>query len=475
MGQLNPQFHAALVIFLLTRDGEVATIGGKQFDVTALRMRAGQTERGVAAETDGVQREPLPEIAQSIRSATLAELPEGTTVTSIRALLPRFAEFGRVVLPLWTTGSLPRPLGGPLDKTRERAGAGSRGQPMEHNAERDEARLRSAALRSDLAHGSNALERLAHGLQDPSLVTEANSAFRQALAADPMVHQLVGDATRLRALAAEVSEHTWRRFERPLMAAMLPEFFTIDQLRFAVSHIAVAAGREVESSSNFRRRLADLMESGVLVDAGEAHDVEQRGRPPRLYRFEPAHWAGWLAQKARGDLAEGRAEFVQRSPRRKRDEADAGNHSSASKPASERSTGERTREELIRERLLRLSQVNYAPRYSRRAANADFEVVADDTASDALLPSKEMGAAKMDTVELPLRTPDRSSTAAPLPMQESERPQQAPESARIEQLEQLVSRLSNDIETGRAETNRLLRLVEEQLRARRNEGGEPTA
>jgi hypothetical protein len=60
-------------------------------------------------------------------------------------------------------------------------------------------------------------------------------------------------------------------------------------------------------------------------------------------------------------------------------------------------------------------------------------------------------------------------------MLESERPQQAPASARIEQLEQLVSRLSNDIETGRAETNRLLRLVEEQLRARRDESGEPTA
>ena len=149
--------------------------------------------------------------------------------------------------------------------------------------------------------------------------------------------------------------------------------------------------------------------------------------------------------------------------------------SSSSASAPSRAAGERTREEIIRERLLKLSRANYAPRHSRRAANADFEVEAEDRASDALLPSVGMDAAKMDTVELPVRTPDRASAAAPLPMLESERPQQAPASARIEQLEQLVSRLSNDIETGRAETNRLLRLVEEQLRARRDESGEPTA
>jgi hypothetical protein len=447
MGIPTSQLHAALVIFLLTPEGDIVTVGGVRIRVQDLMLHAGLAGRGErGGDRDAIERavpDSEPEFARVIRRATLAELPEGTSITSIRALIPRMFSLDRVVIPLWATGSVPR-----------------------------------HALETLLAHArpnAGALERLSRELRDPSLVVEANRAFRQALAADPMVHQLVGDATRLRALSAEVIERESRPLERPLIASMLPELFTIDQLRFAVSQIAVAAGREVESSSNFRRRLSDLMECGVLVDAGESHEVEQRGRPPRLYRFELARWAGWLAQKAVGDLAEDRAELVQRSPRRKRDEADGVKRSSSSASAPSRAAGERTREEIIRERLLKLSRANYAPRHSRRAANADFEVEAEDRASDALLPSVEMDAAKMDTVELPVRTPDRASAAAPLPMLESERPQQAPASARIEQLEQLVSRLSNDIETGRAETNRLLRLVEEQLRARRDESGEPTA
>jgi hypothetical protein len=384
-----------------------------------------------------------PEFARVIRRATLAELPEGTSITSIRALVPRMFSLDRVVIPLWATGSVPR-----------------------------------HALETLLAHArpnAGALERLSRELRDPSLVVEANRAFRQALAADPMVHQLVGDATRLRALSAEVIERASRPLERPLIASMLPELFTIDQLRFAVSQIAVAAGREVESSSNFRRRLSDLMECGVLVDAGESHEVEQRGRPPRLYRFELARWAGWLAQKAVGDLAEDRAELVQRSPRRKRDEPDAAKRLIATKSDLEPSTGERTREELILARLLSLSQQPRKARYARRAQSIDFdEFAAEELAADGMSaarsPSMERAAS-----EFPVRSPDRSldpslaavSGTAPA----GEGAQQAPASARIEQLEQLVSRLSNDVETGRAETNRLLRLVEEQLRARRDEGG----
>jgi len=90
--------------------------------------------------------------------------------------------------------------------------------------------------------------------------------------------------------------------------------------------------------------------------------------------------------------------------------------------------------------------------------------------SAARSPSMERAAS-----ELPVRSPDRSLdpslAAASGTAPAGEGAQQAPASARIEQLEQLVSRLSNDVETGRAETNRLLRLVEEQLRARRDEGG----
>jgi hypothetical protein len=436
MGIPTSQLHAALVIFLLTPEGDIVTVGGVRIRVQDLMLPAGLAGRGErGGDRDAIERavpDSEPEFARVIRRATLAELPEGTSITSIRALVPRMFSLDRVVIPLWAVGSVPR-----------------------------------HALDTLLAHtkpNAGALERLSRELRDPSLVAEANRAFRQALAADPMVHQLVGDATRLRALSAEVIERASRPLERPLIASMLPELFTIDQLRFAVSQIAVAAGREVESSSNFRRRLSDLMECGVLVDAGESHEVEQRGRPPRLYRFELARWAGWLAQKAVGDLAEDRAELAQRSPRRKRDEADGVKRSSSSASAPSRAAGERTREEIILARLLNLSQ---QPRVLRslRPANADLEMVAEDRASDARFPSMEMEAA-----ELPIRTPDRSS--APAPTHESAQPASA--SARIEQLEQLVSRLSNDIETGRAETTRLLRLVEEQLRARRGEGREPT-
>lgn len=447
MGIPTSQLHAALVIFLLTPEGDIVTVGGVRIRVQDLMLHAGLAGRGErGGDRDAIERavsDSEPEFARVIRRATLAELPEGTNITSIRALIPRMFSLDRVVIPLWATGSVPR-----------------------------------HALETLLAHArpnAGALERLSRELRDPSLVAEANRAFRQALAADPMVHQLVGDATRLRALSAEVIERASRPLERPLIASMLPELFTIDQLRFAVSQIAVAAGREVESSSNFRRRLSDLMECGVLVDAGESHEVEQRGRPPRLYRFELARWAGWLAQKAVGDLAEDRAELVQRSPRRKRDEPDAAKRLIATKSDLEPSTGERTREELILARLLSLSQQPRKARYARRAQSIDFdEFAAEELAADGMSaarsPSMERAAS-----EFPVRSPDRSldpslaavSGTAPA----GEGAQQAPASARIEQLEQLVSRLSNDVETGRAETNRLLRLVEEQLRARRDEGG----
>jgi hypothetical protein len=438
MGIPTSQLHAALVVFLLTPEGDIVTVGGVRIRVQDLMLHAGLAGRGErGGDRDAIERavpDSEPEFARVIRRATLAELPEGTNITSIRALIPRMFSLDRVVIPLWATGSVPR-----------------------------------HALETLLAHArpnAGALERLSRELRDPSLVAEANRAFRQALAADPMVHQLVGDATRLRALSAEVIERASRPLERPLIASMLPELFTIDQLRFAVSQIAVAAGREVESSSNFRRRLSDLMECGVLVDAGESHEVEQRGRPPRLYRFELARWAGWLAQKAVGDLAEERAEVAQRSPRRTRDEADGVKRSSSSASAPSRATGERTREELIRARLLNFSQPSHASRRSRQAANFGSEMAAEESIGDASRPSFGM----VPSVRFDLAH-DRPSSAAPAPTPESEGAQQAPASARIEQLEQLVSRLSNDVETGRAETNRLLRLVEEQLRARRDEGG----
>ncbi|MFM1867059.1 MAG: AraR C-terminal winged domain [Planctomycetota bacterium] len=241
MGIPTSQLHAALVVFLLTPEGDIVTVGGVRIRVQDLMLHSGLAGRGErGGDRDAIERavpDSEPEFARVIRRATLAELPEGTSVTSIRALVPRMFSLDRVVIPLWATGSVPRhTLETLLAHTRPNAGA---------------------------------LERLSRELRDPSLVAEANRAFRQALAADPMVHQLVGDATRLRALSAEVIERASRPLERPLIASMLPELFTIDQLRFAVSQIAVAAGREVESSSNFRRRLSDLMEFGVLVDAGE--------------------------------------------------------------------------------------------------------------------------------------------------------------------------------------------------------------
>jgi hypothetical protein len=440
MGIPTSQLHAALVVFLLTPEGDIVTVGGVRIRVQDLMLHSGLAGRGErGGDRDAIERavpDSEPEFARVIRRATLAELPEGTSITSIRALVPRMFSLDRVVIPLWATGSVPRhTLETLLAHTRPNAGA---------------------------------LERLSRELRDPSLVAEANRAFRQALAADPMVHQLVGDATRLRALSAEVIERASRPLERPLIASMLPELFTIDQLRFAVSQIAVAAGREVESSSNFRRRLSDLMEFGVLVDAGESHEIEQRGRPPRLYRFELARWAGWLAQKAVGDLAEERAEVAQRSPRRTRDESDAAKRSSASKSDLAHSTGERTREELIRARMLNLSQTSHARR-SRQAANFGSEMAAEESIGDASRPSFGM----VPSMRFDLAH-DRPSSAAPAPTPEREGAPQAPASTRIEQLEQLVARLSNDVETGRAETHRLLRLVEEQLRARRDESREPT-
>lgn len=250
----QPSLSVALVIFVLTPEGRVETLGGEE--LTSGRMapiRAGG-----------------PDISHIIRREVEAVLPVGTVTSRIRPLMPRLRGTEAVTLPLWATGRVPESV----------FRAGGVGE------------LRGLRF--------GALERLALSLRDESLVAEARSEFRRALASDPVSHQLMGDATRLRALAVdELARESLAGDEMPPIFGLLPRAFTLDELHMAVNEAAHLPSGEVEKSTNFRRRLVDLVRDGVLAEVGERSGPEQRGRPAKLYAFSVDGWRLWLSRQHR--------------------------------------------------------------------------------------------------------------------------------------------------------------------------------
>ncbi|MFM7134897.1 MAG: hypothetical protein ACKO0W_11330 [Planctomycetota bacterium] len=254
MGLPTLRFSYAIVVFVLADDGRTETIGGQ---IEASNELAAAAARGRA----------LPRL---IEDEVRRFLPRGAMRTRVRPLMPRFSDPTTVVLPLWTFG---------------RVDADWRG-----------ARLGDGGTGDDLRFG--AIERLAARIGDLSLVAEAGAEFRRALLSDPMTHQMIPDAARLRALARDESDRDGAHDELPPIFAMLPDLFTIEELRGALRCLGHAVDDGVESSSNFRRRVAEFLEQGVLVDAGEVGDWQQKGRPPRLYRFVHPRWLHWLRRRA---------------------------------------------------------------------------------------------------------------------------------------------------------------------------------
>lgn len=149
-------------------------------------------------------------------------------------------------------------------------------------------------------------------MADETLESEAESEFRRALAADPMANRMIGDDSRMRSLALDELARGAIRGELPPVLAMLPECFTIDDLRMALARISRTPPEEVESSSNFRRRLHELVGMKVLrpvgvpgqpwVRAGAAVDEDgsRPGRKPQLYTFDAGRWREWLLERAGG-------------------------------------------------------------------------------------------------------------------------------------------------------------------------------
>jgi hypothetical protein len=211
----------------------------------------------------------------------------GLEVTSrVRPLLPRVNGAGRVLLPLWAMG---RPEGRLAPSVLD-------------DADGEQAHV----LRR--ARDMSALDEIELELGDRSLRAEAESEFRRALAADPLALQMVGEEVRMRTLASDEVSRAVESDARPPVLALLPEHFTIDELRLALASATTRMGEKGESSSNFRRRTHELVAARVLQEVGEfgramprgaGEASERAGRRPRLHRFDPAAWMAWLTRKAR--------------------------------------------------------------------------------------------------------------------------------------------------------------------------------
>ena len=286
MAPPRPVVTIAPLLFVFAPDGQVETLAGFPFDPDGLvrsgtmQIGAADPARGAAAALDRVL---AAEIARQLR-----DLP-GLAITSrLRPLVPRLAPPARIVLPMWAIARID------LD--------GVEGDLWMERARRH-------------PYGLGAAARLARLVEDPDLEREAEGEFRRALAGDPMANRLMGEDARMRALSVDELARAGRHGEAPPVLAMLPRLFTIDELRLAVARITRVPEERVESSSNFRRRVQELLGHGVLRPVGEAargwaksspvvHDEvgggTRPGRSPTLYEFDEVRWRRWLLHRAGG-------------------------------------------------------------------------------------------------------------------------------------------------------------------------------
>jgi len=148
-----------------------------------------------------------------------------------------------------------------------------------------------------------ALDELGGELGDPRFASHVMATVRAALATEPFAQRIVGEDLRMLALKEDrlSSDPTG---DRPTVIALLPETFTLNELQQAIAATLGIHPDEMESSSNFRRRLQEFVHRGVLEEAPSPRDAapaERAGRPPRHYRFEPTEWRRWLREhRSRG-------------------------------------------------------------------------------------------------------------------------------------------------------------------------------
>jgi hypothetical protein len=286
MGIPRPLVSIAPLLFVFAPDGQVETVGGFAFDPDEILRRG--TMRFDAADLAHGAGIALDRVLVGEIAGRLRELP-GLTVTSrLRPLMPRLGRRMQIVLPMWALARID------LD--------GVEGSEWMMRARRHPDGLGAAA-------------RLGDALGDPDLEREAEGEFRRALAGDPMANRLTGEDARMRTLSIDELARAGRHGEAPPVLAMLPRLFTVDELRLAVARITRVPEERVESSSNFRRRVQELLAHGVLHPVGEAargwaksspvvpEEVDagtRPGRRPTLYEFDETRWRRWLLHRAGG-------------------------------------------------------------------------------------------------------------------------------------------------------------------------------
>ncbi|MFM1822293.1 MAG: hypothetical protein RI967_559 [Planctomycetota bacterium] len=282
----RPVVSVAPLLFVFAPDGQVETVGGFAFDPDeivrrgTMRIDAAELTRGGGAALDRVL---VAEIAERLR-----DIPCVSITSRLRPLMPRLGRGMQIVLPMWALARID------LD--------GVEGDDWMAHARRH-------------PHGLGATARLSESLADPDLEREAEGEFRRALAGDPMANRLTGEDARMRTLSVDELARAGRHGEAPPVLAMLPRLFTIDELRLAVARITRVPEERVESSSNFRRRVQELLAHGVLQPVGEAargwaksspvvpEEVDagtRPGRRPTLYEFDESRWRRWLLHRAGG-------------------------------------------------------------------------------------------------------------------------------------------------------------------------------
>jgi hypothetical protein len=150
---------------------------------------------------------------------------------------------------------------------------------------------------------SEALESIGRRIGDPSFAAESAAAIRGASSSDPFLHRSLGEEARLRA-AAEEELHAPPGRDLPAAIAILPPTFSLTELQTAIAALVGRPVKDLESTSNFRRRIQEFLHRGVLVEdesGPSPSDRERSGRPPRRYRFDPEAWRRWLLQRTSAD------------------------------------------------------------------------------------------------------------------------------------------------------------------------------
>ena len=87
MGLLEPRLSFALVVFVLSPDGELDTIGGEPVSARELGMVHGGASAG--------------DVGAALLRGTPWEPVRGVTTARLRPLMPRVSRRGEVVVPIW--------------------------------------------------------------------------------------------------------------------------------------------------------------------------------------------------------------------------------------------------------------------------------------------------------------------------------------------------------------------------------------